>query len=414
MLEERHSGYRGMQVCVTGATGGIGGRLVEKLVLEHGARVRVLVRDLRKAPRLARMPVEFVSGEVTSKEDALELVQGCEAVFHCAHGNSPDPEIQRHVNVEGTRAVLDACLRSGRPRLVHASTCRVFGALTPDGDLDETAPYQSSAQAYADSKVEAERMVLSCHQDHGLPVSAIQPTTVYGPWIAVWTAMFMQRLQKGRMILVDGGEGLCNAVYVDDVADAMLLAGVRPEAVGESFLISAREPITWRRFHDAFAHLVDADPGVEMSQAEALAFYETWEREHRPRSLMRELPLLWREEQGFRQRVRNTREYRFARNVYHRLRSRRPESKPTGPRPFTRPARRAVERPMRAISPLPPEQVRFFAAKTRFRIDKAERLLGYAPQFDFERGMDMVRAWAHWANLVPRAAAEGDRVAKTA
>lgn len=406
--------FRGMQVCVTGATGGIGGRLVEKLVLEHGARVKVLVRDLRKVPRLARMPVELVYGEVTAPADVARAVEGCEVVFHCAHGNSPDPEVQRRINLDGTRSVVEACLRHGRPRLVHASTCRVYGALTPDGDLDETAPYRPSGQAYSDSKLEAEKLVFDAHREHGLPVTAIQPTSVYGPWIAVWTSMYMQRLRKGRMILVDGGEGLCNAVYVDDVADALLLAGVRDEAVGEAFLISDRQPITWGRFHDAFAELIGTGPGVNMSRDEALAFYAEWQREHRPRSVFQELPAVWREEKGFHKRIWATREYQLARRVVHALRPKRPP-KPARPKSFVRTQGAVIAAPLREIAPLTPEQVDFFAAKTWFRVEKAQRLLGYEPQFDFARGMEVVGEWARWAGLAPEIAAfPAEKMAKTA
>ena len=61
---------RGKTVLVTGATGFIGGRLVEKLILQHGAKVRALVRDYRRAIRIGRFDIEFVHADITDV-DAL-------------------------------------------------------------------------------------------------------------------------------------------------------------------------------------------------------------------------------------------------------------------------------------------------------------------------------------------------------
>lgn len=55
------------------------------------------------------------------------------------------------------------------------------------------------------------------------------------------------------------------------------------------------------------------------------------------------------------------------------------------------------EKPSR---PMNPQVVRFYAAKTRVRIDKAKRMLGYQPVFDFESGMRLTEQWARWANLL--------------
>lgn len=394
--------YQSKTVCVTGATGGIGARLVERLALEHGARVRVLVRNMTRAPRLARLPVEFVCGDVRRPQDVAEAARDCDVVMHCAYANTADPALHAQTNVAGTEAVLRAC-RQHRARLVHVSTCRVFGMKTPDGDLDEHAPYQSSGQAYADSKLEAEKLVFDWHRRYDIPVAVIQPTTVYGPFIQVWTLAYMKMLSRFRPILVEGGSGLCNAVYVDDVVEAMLLAGTCPDAIGENFLISAREPVTWHDFHSAFAAMLGAPPGVAMSRAEALEFYRK-AGAGKPRSVLRELPALWREEKVLRRRIATTAEYAALRRLKQRVVRRRSSGSST-PRGAVRPhpAHQAEPVPSLPIRALSPSEIEFFAARTRFRIDKAQRLLGYTPRFDFAQGMAMVERWAQWANLTPAA-----------
>ena len=126
-------------VLVTGATGFIGGRLVERLILEEGARVRVLLRDFAHAPRVARFPVEMIGGSVTDLDAVDRAAAGCDVIVHCAFGNSGTPEEKRAATIAGTEAVAEAARRAGVKRLVHLSTISVYG-LPGDGDLDETAP----------------------------------------------------------------------------------------------------------------------------------------------------------------------------------------------------------------------------------------------------------------------------------
>jgi nucleoside-diphosphate-sugar epimerase len=383
----------GKRVLVTGATGFIGGRLVERLVLEHGAEVRALVRNLAAAARLARFPVAVLRGDVTSAPDLAVAIQGCDMVFHCAYGTSGSQKHRAWVNREGTRRVLEASRASGVGRIVYLSTLMVYGQ-TEDGDLDETAPRRPFGNAYSDSKLEAERIALSS----GLPVAVLQPTAVYGPYGGVWTEAVIKSLKTGRQILVNGGDGLGNAVYVDDLVSAMLLAAVREAAVGEAFLISGQEPVTWRELYGRFERMLGPERRtVDMTEAEALAYWRRWKRSQ-PRAVGEALRIL-KQEQPIRERIERTREGVWLRemastvlpeSVQQKIKSRLG----SGGRP-SRPA--AAELP---IHPLTPQMIGFFRPRTRVRIDKAKRLLGYRPAFDFETGMELTEKWARWANLL--------------
>ncbi len=166
----------GKNALVTGATGFIGGRLVEKLILHHGAKVRTLVRAFTHASRIARFDLEMIPGAIVDVDAVDRAVADCEVVFHCAHDFE---EAQR--NLDGARVLADACLRHKVKRLVHVSSISVYEPLA-DGDMDEDSPAEPCGWTYPDNKLSVERMLLQYGSEHGLPVVVLQPTIVYGPY----------------------------------------------------------------------------------------------------------------------------------------------------------------------------------------------------------------------------------------
>jgi nucleoside-diphosphate-sugar epimerase len=372
----------GKRVLVTGATGFIGGRLAERLVVEEGARVRALVRNFASAARLGRFAIDMVGGDINSAAAVDRAVAGCDTVFHCAYDFSADERSRRETTAASTRVMMESALRHGCRRVVFVSTVSVYGH-TPDGDLDERSPRQYSGAAYNDSKLDAEKIALE-YGARGLSVSILQPTVVYGPYGGTWTVRPLEHLRHGRMILINGGTGLCNAVYVDDVVSALLLAATNDAAHGETFLVSAAEPVTWREFFAAYETLLGRAATVSMTAEEALRFY----RANLPRGVAGEtLRVLKREvarrEPVVRERLGPNRWGRVALAGADRLRLiPRPEAEDPEP-----------------IQPMPPPKIAFSAARTRVRIDKAATVLGYRPAWDLARGMAVTGAWARWANL---------------
>jgi nucleoside-diphosphate-sugar epimerase len=390
---------KGKKVLVTGASGFIGGRLVERLVRHHGADVRALVRNPSSAARLARFPIDFQMGDVTNSADLDRAMAGRDLVFHCAYGTSGSQKHRAWVNKVGTERLLEAAHRAGSPRVVYLSTLMVYGR-TGDGDLDETAPRKRFGNAYSDSKLEAEKIALQYSRAGRVPVAVLQPTAVYGPYGGVWTAGPLQTLKTGRMILIDGGSGLANAVYVDDLVSAMLRAAVKDEAVGEAFLVSGPEAVPWRELWERFSHIVDDGPPrtVSMSVDEARAFYDKNRREPLHQELLRQ----FKQDQRFRDRLMGTRELyalrELASSVLPEAVQTRIKGKMSGGGIHRRPPG-PIDRSL-PIHPLTPEMIDFYTPKTRVRIDKARRLLGYEPAFSLERGMELTAEWARWAGIV--------------
>ena len=397
----------GRRVLVTGGTGFLGSRVVEKLVLEHGAHVRVLTSNYARAARAARFDLELVRGDVGDRDLVRAAAEGCDVIVHCAYGSRGSERERRRVTVEGTRAVLDAALAVRAARVVHVSTMVVYG-IGIEGVLDERAPKVRTGVGYADTKREAEELVLRYASEHDAPVTIVQPTAVYGPYAPSWTERVIDALLTRRLILVDGGVGLANPVYVDDVADALLLAATRDEAVGEAFLIASGERVTWRDFIGHYEAMLGAPSTVAMTRAEAKAHYVKAQR--RP-GLLADLRALVREDAAVRKRLLKTRELtalaRLARPIVT-TRAFRPLAARLKPGKQRRGAPRGVGgvgvNPAKAAKPIQaehPTQVDFLAAKTDVSIDKARRLLGYAPAFDLATGMALTEAYLRWANRLP-------------
>lgn len=250
------------RVLVTGATGFIGGRVAELLSLRDGWQVRALVRQPGSASRLARLPVEMVLGDLGQPNELARAVAGCDAVVHCAIGTAYGNRKEIfEVTVEGSRRLAAAARAAGVRRFVHVSTMAVHGK-DATGVLDESSPlHPPRGDDYAESKVEAERVVERAARA-GLPAVTLRLANVFGPFGTTLTTRPIQHLLNGTLAIVGGDRKPCNMVYVDNVAAAVTKALTAPPegVVGETFAISDGERLTWLDFFSRFASALGVAP----------------------------------------------------------------------------------------------------------------------------------------------------------
>lgn len=376
---------------VTGASGFVGARLVERLALESNAIPRVLVRSIGRAARLSRLPIEIAVGDVRDRNAVDAAVRDCSIVVHCARGTHGTLDERRAVDVEGARNIFESSIHARVARVVHTSTVAVYGV--PDsGFVEEGRPYGDDGDPYAEAKREAERVAL--HYAKQLPVVVVQPTVVYGPGAGVHGRDVIEELSATRIPLINGGRGICNALYIDDLITALLLAATEDRAPGERFLISGAEHPTWQQFYEAFESMLGVRRTVEMSEREAL---EHWKRSSRRDWLMPRALKAVRGDSALRTDLLATKEGVLIRGIAGRVL----------PAAYFAPER-WVDRdgePTESDPPLAafkPQVIRTLASTARVRIDKARELLGYEPTFDFARGIGLTEAWARWEGLIPQ------------
>ncbi len=232
-------------VVVTGATGFIGSRLLARLAGQEVGPIRAPVRGYRRAVEAARFAVEMPRLDLLDAAAVREAVRGARHVFHLAYGTDADP---RRVTVEGTRNVVEAAVAAGCESVVVLSTAYVFGRPDTERPVDESWPYAPTGGEYGSSKAAMERWCLGrAASSRPTRVVVLNPTCVYGSQGKTYTRMPAELAALGKFCWVEGGRGIANHAYVENLIDAILLAAVRPEAHGQRFLITDGF-CTWREF----------------------------------------------------------------------------------------------------------------------------------------------------------------------
>lgn len=231
-----------MRYFVTGATGFVGGHLVDQLV-DAGHDVVALVRPASSATDLPD-EVDVVAGDITDKESVRDGMAGADGLFHLAawyRVGGDDPRTAERVNVEGTRNVLELMDELEIPNGVYTSTLGVFSDTA--GDLvDESFRFTGDhLSVYDRTKWEAHYEIAQPMIEDGLPLVIVLPGVVYGPGDRGPTWQLWEPYLRGELPVIPKRTAYCWG-HVVDTARAHLLAMEAGEP-GEEYIV-AGEPYT--------------------------------------------------------------------------------------------------------------------------------------------------------------------------
>ena len=223
---------------MTGGTGFIGSRVVKRL-RDRGDEVVVLARSPEKA---AGLEATVVEGDLGDPDAIRRGVEGCDAVFHIAADYRVGmPKAKRpqmyDANVAGTERVLDAAADAGVARLVYVSTVNAFGN-TRGEIVDESHRREESrgyVSYYDETKYLAHRLAEQ-RAAGGAPIVIVQPGLVYGPGDHAIVGELIEQASTGKLPAKAFPDLGYNAVFVDDVADGILLAHDRGHP-GQSYVL---------------------------------------------------------------------------------------------------------------------------------------------------------------------------------
>lgn len=258
-----------MRIAIIGASGFIGTRLVERFHLGGGEHsIVAIVRRASSLALPARFHLETQIADALDTDAMARAFSGCDVVIHTALGDTA--QIERMPS-----ALCHAAAAAGVRRLIYLSSASVHGQNPPAG-TDESSPLHLHQEIdYNSAKIRAEQKFFSECQRLSLTGFALRPGVVYGPR-SRWIADLATDLLEGRAWLYEGGRGICNGIYVDNVVHAITCCLRAPDNAAGAYLIGDGEKITWEQFYRSAALHLDV-PWDSIQQLTRLpAFKRTW------------------------------------------------------------------------------------------------------------------------------------------
>jgi nucleoside-diphosphate-sugar epimerase len=248
-------------ILVTGSNGFIGAKVVE-ILLEYGfSRLRCFVRPSSRLGRLekalsrfdAGKDAELVTGDLLSRDDCRKAAEGVSIIYHLAAGIEKSFAGAFMNSALATRNLMDAFLERGQPkRFINVSSFAVYSnlRLKPGALLDETCPLEGAPQerfdAYGFGKLKQEEIVQAYATHYELPCVTLRPGYVFGPGKQELSGRVGIKT-FGPFIQVNGSNRI-PITFVNNCAEAIVLAGLRPGIDGEVFNIVDDELPTGRQF----------------------------------------------------------------------------------------------------------------------------------------------------------------------
>jgi uncharacterized protein YbjT (DUF2867 family) len=217
-------------ILVTGATGFVGGHVAHEL-RSRDLPVRCLVRDRRKAAKLAAWGCELVEGDLTDPASVRAAVAGAETVVHLVAIRQGSREQFRRIMVEGTTHLLDAAKAEEVGRFVHMS------ALGTSEETKDLVPYYSA-------KWENERQV----QASGVPAVIFRPSFVFGSDGGILPTFTKLAKLTPVTPIIGSGRQRIQPLWAGDVATYFVEATRRDDVTGRVFELGGPDVVTWNEF----------------------------------------------------------------------------------------------------------------------------------------------------------------------
>lgn len=246
-------------ILITGAGGFVGSKVVETL-LEHGfKKLRCLIRSNRSLAKLEQLAsdvnadVEWIEGNLLSREDCKRVVKGVSVIYHLAAGVEKSFPGCFLNSVITTRNLLDAAIKEPTlKRFVNTSSIAVYSneKIPRGGLLDETCEVDTKfverSEAYTYGKAKQDEIVLEYASKYNLPYVIVRPSVVFGPG----KAKISDRIGTDTfgVFLHLGLDNTIPLTYVDNCAEAIVLAGLREGINGQVFNITDDNLPTSRQF----------------------------------------------------------------------------------------------------------------------------------------------------------------------
>lgn len=236
------------RIAITGASGVVGGAAARALLAAGNAVVGVQ-RGRLPGDLLSRGAIGVAADLTGPLDDLRAAFTGCGTVVHAAAlvDVTGTWDAFERINVDGTRAVLEAARLEGVRRFVVVSSPSVAHSGRPlVGATAGPADPDSARSNYARSKAMAEILALRADAPD-FSVVVVRPHLVWGPGDTQLTQRIIDRARAGRLVAIGTGAALIDTTYIDNAGDCIAAAVARadaPDVHGRAFIVSNGEPRT--------------------------------------------------------------------------------------------------------------------------------------------------------------------------
>lgn len=228
------------RMLVTGSTGMVGRHVVRRAV-ECGYRIRALVQPGHDTTPIENLGCEFITADLTKADTVPPLVEGVDVIVHTAGmvGDWGAFEEYKAINQDAVETLLKA-VHERNPsldRFVHISSLGVYRWGDHFGEDETVPPDYVGYDGYTTTKAQAELICQRYIDEHKLPVVMIRPGFMYGEGDRHVLPRVVETLQAGTMMMIGDGCKVLDNLYVGNLADAVMLAVEKPEAIGQIYNI---------------------------------------------------------------------------------------------------------------------------------------------------------------------------------
>jgi nucleoside-diphosphate-sugar epimerase len=243
-----------MKILLTGATGFLGYRTLEKLIdIDSVAEIIATGRTLKESHKVNHSKVNYKLGDLNMPQFINKLMNGVDCVIHVAALSSPWGKREAFVaaNVTTQKNLIQAAKKNSIWRYIYISTPSMYFELNDKFNIKESDPLpRKYINAYAETKRLAEIEL----ENAGIPYVILRPRALTGRGDTVIMPRLIRAYDEGRLKLIGDGENMADLTSVANVADAIVLALSTEKGINQTYNISNGAPV---KLWDSIATVLD-------------------------------------------------------------------------------------------------------------------------------------------------------------
>lgn len=253
-----------MTSLVTGASGFLGGHVVEELC-RRGEDVVVFARKTSDLSAVKHLPIEVRYGELRDADSMKGIMDGVDMVFNCAGSVRFHQSYDKihDINVAGTERLVAAAADAEVDRVIHTSSIAAMG---PDGVVNPDSVKTNRPDiksVYSRSKTEAEAAFFKRCAERGIKGVALRPGVIYGPRDFTAAYYWFNIVDTGPGMIIGDGTTRFPLIYVGDVVEAFMTAAEREGVVGRTYNLDGPESGRIKVIYDLISNELGKEPNYK-------------------------------------------------------------------------------------------------------------------------------------------------------